>query len=183
MEKTLLLVTTGSHLYGLASLESDLDLYEIYDFTHKNYRPRRQSRHKIEENRDKVRVSFDKFREFAIKGVPQALEVLFSQEPYWISWDYEWPTSCEEVVGEVRLHLDGVMDTYRRTVVNFFREDNFKKNRHGFRLMLNARDLKEKGRFDPTLTEEQKGLVNELALLYWEERVERFKDMLWETFG
>jgi predicted nucleotidyltransferase len=182
MEKIKNLVTLkhGSHLYGLARPDSDLDLYTVYDFLNKNWRPRRQVKQRIENETDHVKISLEKYSEQVNKGVPQALEVLFAREEFWLDYSAEWHAQRELLT--YFLQIDTVLDTYRRTVINFFAEDDFKKNRHGFRLLLNANELQKTGRFDPTLTEYQVGIVTALAEKPWAERQEKYKDMLWEVF-
>lgn len=182
MEKIKNLVTLkhGSHLYGLTRPDSDIDLYTVYDFLNKTWRPRRQVKQHIEDETDQVKISLEKYSEQVNKGVPQALEVLFARPEFWLDSDPEWERQRELLANF--LPMDIVLDTYRRTVMNFFAEDNFKKNRHGFRLLLNANELQKTGKFDPTLTEYQVDIVTRLAEKPWLERQEKYKDMLWEVF-
>lgn len=178
--KNLITVRHGSHLYGLNTADSDIDLYTVYDFKHKNYRPNKQIEQSINDETDHVKISLDKYIEHLKKGVPQAIEVLFAHKDQWLDYDPEW----EYVAGSLELLLDTevVLETYKRTIINFFNEDNFKKNRHGFRLLLNANELKRTYRFDPTLTPYQIQIINELAEYPWEKRVNKYKDMLWDVF-
>lgn len=183
MIKNLVTVKVGSHLYGLARPSSDIDLYTVYDFTHKNYRPNRQVGQIIDEEVDSVKISWDKFREFVFKGVPQALEVLFSDSTFWLDWREEWIKKTNSLQEEIDMHIPDILDTYRRTIMNFFAEEDFKKNRHGFRLLLNAGELKTEGWFDPTLAGIQKEYINGKAELPWSERQEEYKNWLWDVFG
>jgi predicted nucleotidyltransferase len=178
--KNLVTVKHGSHLYGLARPDSDIDLYTIYDFLNKNWRPRRQVKQHIENETDQVKISLDKYIEQLKKGVPQAVEVLFARPEHWLDHDANW----QEIAGSLEQHLviTDVLETYKRTVMNFFLEDNFKKNRHGFRLLLNADELKRTNQFNPTLSQYQIDIVNELAEKGWKERQEKYKDMLWKVF-
>jgi predicted nucleotidyltransferase len=182
MEKIKNLVTLkhGSHLYGLARPDSDIDLYTVYDFQNKNWRPRRQVKQRIEGETDQVKISLEKYIEQLKKGVPQAVEVLFARPECWLDYDPNW----EGIAGALEQHLvvTDVLETYKRTVMNFFAEDNFKKNRHGFRLLLNADELKRTNQFNPTLSQCQIDIINELTGKTWEERQEKYKDMLWKVF-
>jgi len=179
--KNLVTVKHGSHLYNLATPESDIDLYTVYDFQNRNWRPTRQVKQHIEGETDHVKISLDKFIEQLKKGVPQAVEVLFARPKCWIDFAENW----ESISGclEELLDTNTVLETYRRTVMNFFAQDDFKRNRHGFRLLLNADELKRTGRFDPTLSDYQVDIITELANRPYEERIEKYKDMLWEVFG
>jgi predicted nucleotidyltransferase len=179
--KNLITVQHGSHLYGMAHAHSDIDLYTVYDFLNKKWRPRRQVKQHIEGETDQVKISLDKFTEQVCKGVPQALEVLFSRQSHWLDYAPEWNSVATNLRYE--LDLPTVLDTYRRTVMNFFANDDFKKNRHGFRLLLNANALKNNGHFDPTLTESEIARVTEYAERPWSLRQEKYKDLLWEVFG
>ena len=180
--KTLLIVQTGSHLYGLANKYSDTDLYTIYTFNHKNYRPKRQAKQTISEQEDHIAISLDKFEEYLAKGVPQTCEVLFSKPKYWLEYDNQWLRVRNELHKVVVGNIEKVLDTYRRTVINFFATDDYKKNCHGFRLLLNALELKETGMFDPALTGKQIETIRKSAQLPWPEREDLFKDQLWSVF-
>lgn len=185
--KNLVTVQHGSHLYGMARADSDIDLYTVYKFLNKNWRPRRQVKQHIEGETDQVKISLDKFCEQVAKGVPQALEVLFADVQHTLDMDESWGADIHEGwrkhIYDNNLVVDVALGTYRRTVANFFAIDDFKKNRHGFRLLLNAEDLKVKGFFNPTLDEEKVNKITEYAERPWSLRQEKYKDLLWEVFG
>lgn len=185
--KNLVTIRHGSHLYGLARPDSDIDLYTIYDFLHQNYRPKKQAEQEIEGETDSFKISLDKFCEQVEKGVPQALEALFAREQFFLDVDGNWGADISEGLRKHiyrnNFNLDNAMDTYRRTIISFFREDDFKKNRHGFRLLLNAADLKRAKVFDPTLDNQDIDYVNEWAEYNWARRQDRFKDTLWAVFN
>lgn len=181
--KNLLTVKHGSHLYGLAEPTSDVDLYTIYKFHNQRYRPKRQVHQRIEEETDHVKISLDKFTEQVTKGVPQALEALWADSAHTLDRDPEWTDIAAELEWVVEDNIQEVLETYKRTINNFFAEDNFKKNRHGFRLLYNANDLKTYGYFDPRLDQNQALTVNSDASLPWDRRVEEYKDQLWRVFG
>lgn len=185
--KNLVTLQHGSHLYGLARPDSDIDLYTVYDFLNKRFRPKNQAEQEIEGETDSYKISLDRFREQVRKGVPQALEVLFAREQFNLDadplWGSVWNGGLRKAIYQAEFIRDNAMDTYRRTVINFFKEDNFKKNRHGFRLLLNAGDLKRAAIFDPTLDNQDIDYVNEWAEYNWSRRQDRYKDMLWEIFN
>lgn len=181
--KNLVTVKTGSYLYGLANINSDVDLYTVYDFKHRIYRPRKQIQQHIEEETDHVKISLSEFEAHLAKGVPQACEVLFAEPEFWLDNDSSWEYTAARLDTVVHSNMPTVLDTYRRTIINFFKEDDYKKNRHGFRLIINARGLMEDMYFNPTLTEEQVRLVSDSAELPWKQRQELFKDQLWEVYG
>lgn len=132
----------GSHLYGLAHEESDLDVYEVYEGKSPKLR---QS---IAGDDDRVRGTLDAFLTRAYTGSHQSVEALFSREKV-------YAPGMEEKYGSF---LDGiyigggdVYAKYERTIKKFSFGD-FKKRRHACRLALNLHDLRKYGRFDPTLT-------------------------------
>jgi len=180
--KNLVTVQTGSHLYNLAQPNSDLDLYTVYRFLNKNYRPRRQVTQHIEEETDHVKISLDRFYLQLAKGVPQACEVVFAKSNFYLDVDEAWYLEqlyCAQIIED---NLLTILDTYRRTVLNFFATDDLKKNRHGFRLLLNAEALRDQGWFNPTLTNAQAQEVTSNASLPWKEREDLFKDRIWSVF-
>lgn len=179
--KNLITLKHGSHLYGLDTPDSDLDLYTIYDFRHKNYRPSKQIEQSINDETDHVKISLDKYIEHLKKGVPQAVEVLFSHPDKWLDHDPEW--ECIAGSLEQLLDIGVILETYKRTIINFFETDNFKKNRHGFRLLLNANELKRTYSMNPTLSKYQIKIITDLANLPWPDRENKYKDMLWDVFN
>jgi len=185
--KNLVTLQHGSHLYGLARPDSDIDLYTVYDFLNKRYRPKKQAEQEIEGETDSYKISLDRFRDHVRKGIPQALEVLFAREQFHLDADPLWGSvfggGLRKVIYQAEFVRENAMDTYRRTIINFFKEDNFKKNRHGFRLLLNANDLKQVAFFDPTLSDLDIDYVNDWAGYSWDRRQDKFKDMLWAIFN
>lgn len=132
----------GSHLYGLAHDESDLDVYEVYEGKS------RTLRHAIVGDLDRVRGTLEGFLIRAYSGSHQSVEALFSKHKV-----YE--PGMEEKYGAFLdgLYIEGgeVYAKYERTIKKFSFGD-FKKRRHACRLALNLHDLRKYGRFDPTLT-------------------------------
>jgi len=146
----------GSHLYGMATPLSDLDTYEIYDFCNQNYRPKKQAKQNIHENEDNVSISLQKYREYCLKGVPQTVEVAFADQSKWIQYDVEWHNIRNELQKLIthKKCLPDVLETYRRTALSFMRGGDFKRFRHALRLCINARELKETGKMNPTLNQD-----------------------------
>lgn len=181
--KNLLTVKHGSHLYGLATATSDVDLYTVYDFYNTRYRPMRQVRQRIEDETDHVKISLEKYKEQVQKGVPQALEALWAEGSNVLDRNPIWIDIAADLEWLVQDNICTVLETYKRTIISFFKEDDFKRNRHGFRLLCDASDLKRFGYFNPTLDQNQALTVNSDANLPWEKRVEEYKDQLWRVFG
>jgi hypothetical protein len=171
----------GSHLYGLATPQSDYDYYEIYDFMNHRYRPRKQSDQRIKDDLDEVKISLDRFTDICFKGVPQAIEVLFSPPEAWII-ENGWIDISAQIKDELKYNILTILETYRRTALKFFYSDKNieKKRRHAFRLLINAKQLKTSGTMKPKLTEEQIKLINKLTASFCSE--EKFKDMVYDTF-
>jgi predicted nucleotidyltransferase len=179
--KTVLRTLHGSHLYGLSRPDSDYDYYEIYDFLNQRYRPKKQAKQRIDDDLDEVRVSLDKFTDICFKGVPQAVEVLFSPPEAWVV-ENGWLDISAKIKLELRKHMPAVLETYRRTALSFFysRKDQIKKRRHAFRLLLNANELKVSGEMHSRLIGEQFEFINWLVTSFYSE--EKFKDMVFSTF-
>lgn len=131
----------GSHLYGLAHEQSDYDFY-IVDSHEK-------TRQTILGRADIHVVNFDDFLAQVAKGVPQALEALFS--PVAIRHPHYAP-----MLSQLRLPLYSVQETYRRTIKSFYmkgiEESDMKFVKHAIRLDWNIQDLMEYGYFNPKLS-------------------------------
>lgn len=178
--KELLRTQHGSKLYGLATPQSDQDIYEIYSYNFLNYRPtiRKQSRQTINEDEDKLRISLDRFESLLYKGVPQTLEALFARSEYWISWHEEWPTIRDELAKNLWQYRYTVCDTYCRTAINFMRQEDFKKNRHAFRLCININDYMNDAKFNPTLDSNQIMDISYYANLPWVRKLDVFEKQI-----
>ncbi len=136
----------GSHLYGLNHAKSDLDIYRVIEEKGKNY-------HKIKGTEDVTTVSLDSFLRQAEKGVPQALEAMWSSNP-----------SIDEIQAlraGFRPNIPSALNTYSRTIFNFLKNPDLKMMRHAVRLSMNLDDLYLYGEFDPTLNELDKMLILE----------------------
>lgn len=147
--RTLLTTVHGSHLYGLATQESDLDLYRVVDA------PAGRARHRVRDGLDTTVVPLGTSVQQCSDGVPQALEALFS------------PLAdrgpLDSYRAAYRVGSDAMASRYLRTIRAFALEDryppesrnSFKRRRHAFRLALNLDQALRHGRFNPTLSEEQ----------------------------
>ncbi len=182
-KKILLNTVHGSYLYGLNTPTSDKDYYEVYDFPWKVYRPRKQNKQVIDESVDTTSISVERFTDLCIKGVPQSVEVLFSNSSKWLYNDDSWYHISDGIRKLLQRHIPSVLETYKRTAWNFFEKDDFKKNRHALRLCLNAKDLKKTGSFDPTLQPNVREEITQFANLPRRQREEVFKDVFYDTFG
>lgn len=156
MERKILFRTIhGSRLYGLAHEGSDYDWYTVID------KPRtkkaKYATHSIVGSQDSNVVDFGTWVNFCQKGVPQALEAMFSQQA---EIDHIPDFRAQFVGGNA---FDGYLGIMKS--IKFEHADSYKHKRHIIRLALNMRDLREFGRFDPTLKGDNLELVNELAKL------------------
>lgn len=134
----------GSRLYGMAHESSDEDWYTVV--VKPPTKKKRYSTHKIVDNDDSVVVDFGTWLELCRKGVPQALEAMFSG------------MAVTDKVPALRAGFrvgTEVYDTYLRTIKSFAYGEGYKQRRHALRLALNLRDIREYGRFEPTLTAQE----------------------------
>ncbi len=182
-KRILLKCQHGSHLYGMATPHSDLDFYVVYEFPWKNYRPKKQMDQKIVEDIDTTTASLERFTDLCFKGVPQALEVLFSDSAKWLQYDNSWYDKNQNIKSKLGLYIPTVLETYKRTSWNFFEKDDFKKNRHAARLCLNAKDLRKQGSFNPTLEPNVRAKITRFAELPRRQREDEFKDLFFDAFG
>lgn len=139
----------GSHLYGLAHAGSDTDFYVVVDSG--------KTRQTISDGIDTNTIPFDKFVDLCFKGVPQALEAMFSQIADVDEISYfrsGWRAAGSEVI-----------DTYRRTIKSLSLDDRHvqKYRRHAVRMAYNLNDIVRTGRFNPTLDDFQIGMAQEIA--------------------
>src|SRR5699024_3000244 len=78
MDMVLLRMRSGSHLYGTNTAVSDEDWFEVHD----RLPGRRQSAQKIVGDQDVTSVGLSEFVRQAEKGVPQALEAMFTPDDW-----------------------------------------------------------------------------------------------------
>lgn len=144
----------GSHLYGLNHAESDEDYYTVVR------RPRgrryKWAKQTIVDGVDSMRVDLPTWLRLCEKGVPQALEAMFS--PMAEIDNLPFLRHAYVPGGEVRR-------TYHRTIEKFIMsgEDDFKRRRHAVRLAFNLHDIMHHGQFNPVLTPYQRSQSYGLA--------------------
>lgn len=144
----------GSRLYGLQNENSDDDFYTVVSKV--KTAKATYSKQTIDGDEDSVVVDFGTWLGMCRKGVPQALEAMFSNMPMF------------DGISEFRRSFavgTEVYDTYLRTIKSFAMSGDFKRKRHALRLGFNLKDIREYGRFDPTLNDRQIEIVNGLATL------------------
>ena len=142
----------GSHLYGLAHEHSDRDTYHVVLCDDKRY-----TSHMIDDVSDSTVIHLDRFVQQVNKGVPQALEALYSRSA-------AHNTAYLPYLRALRPNRYAVADTYWRTALNFAVGD-FKQMRHAMRLVLNLHDFMRYGSFNPQLTPAEVTFVNRYARL------------------
>lgn len=168
---TLLKTIHGSHLYGLAHTNSDEDWYVVTLGG--------RSKQGIIDGIDTNQVTLEQFQKSIAKGVPQAVEALYS--PY-AEFDPQW----EQYFRSLRPGAE-LIQTYRRTIINFGvnwggrhgaaldrakSTDKVKLRRHAFRLCINLSQFVSSGVINPVLTDTQKNTISDAA---------EFRDSLYET--
>jgi predicted nucleotidyltransferase len=153
----------GSNLYGLASTSSDIDLYIVVDASVK-------PKQTIIDNVDTTLIGLPYFMKQIHKGVPQALEALYS--PYTeidnLSWRDKYYCNSSEVV-----------NTYLRTVKSFALDERhaYKYKKHALRLLYNLNSILEYGFFTPVLSSLQKEHVQSVQDLTKIEYVDMLKNV------
>ena len=142
----LLSTVHGSHLYGTNHPGSDLDFYQVV----------RQGKtcQKFVGKEDLTFVSLDTFLSFIDRGVPQALEALWSPQA---RIKEEW----ESFFASLRPPYYQTIKVFERVIRHFDMRDNqTRKDRvHVRRLRMELEDFKEFGRFNPTLSAERLALL------------------------
>lgn len=137
---------TSSKLYGFAHNSSDTDYYRVTLGRGKNGQV-------IKDGVDTTTVTFPSFCQHVAKGVPQAMEALYSPKK-WVHPDYAMLFKG--------MHPDAyeMVKTYRRTIRHFVLEDTDKHRRHAMRLAVNLADWWGTGSFNPVMPAD---LVSELT--------------------
>ena len=134
----------GSYLYGLNHSGSDYDTYEVVLTG--------CTRQRVVDRFDLTTVTLRDYLKQVEKGVPQALEALFSPvkqvEPEWAAY-FE----------ALRPDYYSTLATYQRTIRNFLECETIKEWRHAVRMSFNLRDFRAEGRFDPRLDVGQRAVV------------------------
>lgn len=137
----------GSHLYGLADAQSDLDRYVVCVESRRDPNRYRHSQRVSDE--DRIRVSLSGFLVQCERGSHQALDAMFAP-----------PAACEvDKIAELRRGYRAGITTIHallRVVKKFAHmegEDRFalKRRRHAVRIAFQIGQLVESGRYDPRL--------------------------------
>lgn len=150
--KVLLQTTHGSKLYNLNHEASDDDIYIVTE-----HGPARQKMSTIDGvTTDIFIIGLDAFLEKVGKGTHQAIEALNSPVK-------EVAPEYASFFAGIRTYSTLIEETYDRTIRTLAKGDTFKKRRHACRLAVNLLELRKYGRFNPSLSDEQVKLVNELA--------------------
>lgn len=137
----------GSHLYGLNHAESDEDFYTVV--SPQKRRRYKYSKQTIHDGVDSVVVDLGTWLRLCDKGVPQAVEAMFSTIP--LIDEIQTLRAAWYPGGEYRR-------TYHRTIESFIYSntgDTFKRRRHALRLAINLRDMMHHGRFNPAMKPSQ----------------------------
>ena len=141
---TILSTVAGSHLYGLNHASSDYDTYEVVLAG--------CTRQRVVGRFDLTTVTLRDYLKQVEKGVPQALEVLFSPvkvvEPEWAAY-----------FAALRPDYYSTLAIYQRTIRNFLESGTAKKWKHAVRLSFNLRDFRAEGLFDPRLDVGRRAVV------------------------
>jgi hypothetical protein len=178
-EQTILLTPSGSHLYGLNHAGSDEDYYRVVpdDFYWKaigsfpSGKPKMLIAQHISNGIDELTVSEKTFAILALKGAPQTLEAMFSQQA---TIDRLEAFRKDYFAG---MGPDSMIERYRQTIHTFI-YGNFKSRRHALRLSLNLNEsMINGGRFNPTLTPEQVKFISDLASSSPEEYIKGLTDL------
>lgn len=149
----------GSHLYGLADSESDMDTYSVFV----SNSVKGKSFDRISDDDDRKACELDAFLKQIRMGSPQALEALFASSTTFRS-DYE------PFLKSIRPGPKATTRTYLK-IADGFAYDNggrntindrlaLKNRRHALRLLLNLREILRRGRFEPELAPGQIEFLN-----------------------
>lgn len=147
----------GSHLYGLARPESDLDYYEVHtEALAGGLGKERKTVQTIVDGIDITAVGLSHFIDLASSGSHQALDAMFSER-----------IVLDEISAFRRNFRVGlnVVPVYNRLIFDFVHFADVRKRKHAARLTFNLHDMAETGRFNPTLTPERAVRVLAMAEL------------------
>lgn len=142
----------GSRLYGLAHEGSDDDYFIVCANAPK--KKARYAKQTIQGKEDATVMDFSTWLQSCVKGVPQALEAMFSNMA---TYDDLADFRAGYVAGT------SVYDTYLRTIKSFALAEGYKPKRHALRLALNLNELGRTGRFNPTLSAADAAYVSDMA--------------------
>lgn len=141
--QTLFRTVHGSHLYGLAHAGSDHDTYEVVTrlpYVAHNGSRSKYARQTIQGSEDRFVIDLSTFMAQCDRGVPQALEAMFST------------VADVDHIAELRAGYRAggeVVARYLRTIKAFYNHGDAKRRRHAARLAQNLQDIRQYGRFNP----------------------------------
>lgn len=154
MDNVIFKTIHGSHLYGLAHEGSDEDYYTVLDRGNRGRRLK-YSKQSIVDGIDSVTVDLGTWLRLCEKGVPQALEAMFS------------PVAEVDEISSLRtsyrVGFTNMRDTYYRTMENFLDAGDEKRRKHALRLWANLGQASRHGRFNPRLTSKQVIVIESLV--------------------
>lgn len=133
----ILKTVTGSRLYGFSHAGSDFDYYQVTMGAGK-------SGQVIKDGIDTVTITFPSFCQHVAKGVPQAMEALYSTVK-------DVHPSYAMLFSGMEPDQNELIRTYRRTIRHFVLMDTDKHRRHAMRLAINLAEWWEFGSFNPTI--------------------------------
>ena len=139
----LLYTVTGSRLYGFAGADSDYDTYAVVETG--------PNKHSVVGLDDVAIINLETFLGHLEKGVPQAIEALWSDKR-------EIAKDWEAYFNSLKPSLSGMLDTYPRVIKKFMEKDTPKGRRHAMRLANNLADMYDRGKFNPTLERQRADL-------------------------
>lgn len=151
----------GSHLYGLANANSDIDTFRSYTGTmgHSN----RKGKQRISGEDDSLEMPLGAWMTQANKGTPQALEHLWSP--------IAKPSPLDAMRFNFRPNTALAADSYHNAILSIFRigsnaEDakKYKMYRHALRLTWNLNELLTNGMFNPRMPDSAAALATEMAM-------------------
>lgn len=159
--EVLLSTVHGSHLYGLAREHSDLDTYIVVSDNNGKVKPQQT----IIDNHDTTLIGLSAFMKQIHKGVPQALEALYS--PYADIDDLPFRNFYY-------CNSSEVVNTYLRTMKSFMLDTRheYKYKKHALRLTYNLNSILEYGFFTPVLNSFQKETILQVSNLTTSEYVD-----------
>lgn len=162
MREVLFKTVHGSRLYGLSHAGSDEDFYTVVtkkpiDTSYNRQIRARYAKQKITGDEDSMVVDFGTWIEMCKSGVPQALEAMFSNM-----------VIGDDRIADFRASFQcgtGVYEKYFKTIKSFALSEDpgTKKRRHALRLALNLNEMARKGRFNPTLSEEDARYITNMS--------------------
>lgn len=149
---TIFTTVAGSRLYGFDRTGSDYDTFTVTDST------KLKAKQTVDGPFDLVKVGLNGFLIKALGGSHQSVEALMSPLKEW-NEDFLY---LKPFIDNMVVCGAPVYQKYERTIKKFCFGD-FKRRRHAARLSLNLADLRESGRFNPILSENDKRFCNTVA--------------------